>query len=822
MAELQYPKQEEIIRLDAPVIKYGATAGPLSTLIPVFVDVETFMDEKAGISLTSMTLRQYIKASYLTSIAVAIGTEQPEVFLTQAGKFSAEDASIIDVLTQLAQDPRYIFVAHNAAFDIRVLRFMLGIPQPCWVWCTVEGSMAAWPEFPGGYGLFNLGEGLRFPKDKRKLEIDLDAGGYTLDELKIYNGRDVVVDQELYYRQIARIDPLEQRIAMLTHNVRQFYFLVDSGKLDSLIITLDHNAKQAELAAKDVFLNRDDPDAAAHVEAMEEIGADGSVILTDTEIAQGVEVLETSHELVPLLSNDEIKQVFNREDTNSPGVLRSVRGARLIKIIREKYGITLPRTSLKKLSPVWQAKHPKITELLRQTTRANKMLSHSRRSKNLQNVPEVDVELGYARAHTMRFSSPAQGKGLNIHNIPKHDISIAKPVRQIFHLPDDKCFVRGDLSNVEYRVEGWLTDCRAVFKMFDESLGGDRFSDPYINSWKSMTMQSIGKKDPIRQVSKSAVLGLGFCMSAFGYAQVLLRVCSDPLSKVTEDKLKQMVSDMKWPAPSERSMKVIIEKTGCSNVIATAAWNIHRLFNEAHPEFSMTAEWLVRCITEVATVGVGRQGEKHQDRFLRAERMLRRMAEAESAPKESKLKLVIDDDFNARTPSVRVHCGPWPATVCWREPLVRINKLVNEGKPRLTILKANGLDKTFTKQLAIENVTQAAARNALCYGLLQLEERYGQRNVLHVHDEVLLIVDRKREAVLAAKQQLIDVYGPKANHPLDWSILIKPKEISVTRSLWEEEYDIMHEFNKEKNVWEGGDRWGKIERGDADMFDNLP
>lgn len=778
-----------------PIIRRGATEGPLASLIPVFIDVETFMDEKEGISLSSMTLRKYIKASYLTSIAVAIGDEEPSVFLTPDGKFSPEDAGIIELLTNLANDPRYIFVAHNAAFDIRVLRFMLGIPQPCWVWCTVEGAMAAWPELPGGYGLFNLGERLDFPKKKRKLVIDLDAGNYSQEELKIYNGRDVVVDQELYYRQIARISPVEQRIALLTHNVRRFHFLVDSDKLDKLIVTLDQNARIAEAAAEKVLMGKEDPDLRFQIK--DDMDAAGILVLTQ----------------------DEIAQVFNRDD----GPLRSIRTQRLTNIVREKFGVTLPTTSLKKLSPVWQAKHPKITELLRQTTRANKMLSHGRRSKNLQNVPEIDVELGYARAHTMRFSSPAQGKGLNIHNIPKHDIAIAKPVRQIFHLPPDKCFVRGDLSNVEYRVEGWLTDCRAVVRMFDERLGGDRFSDPYINSWKSMTMQQITKKDPVRQVSKSAVLGLGFCMSAYGYAMVLLRVCSDPLSKVTEEKLKGMVKDLGWPTPSDKSMKIIIEKTGCSAVIATAAWNIHRLFNEAHPEFSMTAEWLVRCVTEAATVGQGKVNDPDpMGRFIAAERILRRMATAEAAPDPKKIRLSIDDDYSARIPSIRVQCGPWPSTVCWREPALRVNKLARDDKPRLTILKANGLDKPFTKQLAIENVTQAAARNALCWGLLQLEERYGQRNILHVHDEVLLIVDRKRESVLAAKQQLIDVFGPKAGHPLDWSVLIKPDEISVTQSLWEDEDDIKHEFDKEKQIWKGGDRWGKIQRGDADMFANLP
>ena len=807
MEVIPYVNVATIPNTPKPTIKYKASEGVLKDLIPVFIDVETFMDKSAGISLSAQTLRQYIKSSYLTSIGIAIGDDDPEVVLTPEGVFAPEDSYVVDALRALALSKEHIFVCHNAAFDIRVLRFMLGIEQPQYVWCTMEGAMAAWPEFPGGYGLFNLGEGLNFPANERKLEIDLDAGNYTAEALKIYNGRDVICARTLYYRQIARFSWQEQRIAILTHNVRKFHFLVDSERLDALVLTLDANARTAEMAAKNVVMDKDDNDARLCIEnggmvSDDGIGADGLIVLDDAEICE----------------------VFNREDVDNPGMLKSVRGARLIKIIREKFGITLPTTSLKKLSPVWQAQHPKITELLRQTTRANKMISHGRRSKNLQNVPEVDVELGYFRAHTGRFSSPSQGKGLNLHNCPKHDVSIAKPVRQVFRLPPDKCFVRGDLANVEYRVEGWLTGCPSVMKMFDETLGGDRFSDPYIKGWETMTRQVITKKNPIRQVSKSATLGLAFCMSAFGYARVLLGVCSDPHSKVTEGSLRVMIKDLGWPLPSEQSMKMIIEKTGCSAAIAIASWNIHRLFNAAHLEFGMVADWLVNCVTQVAEVGRGRgiQGPDNMDRFIQAEKILRNMETASAAPDPAKLRLTIDDDYTANIPSVRVQCGPWPATVCWRKPAVRTNKMTNQGKPQLTILKANGLDKPFTRQLAIENVTQAAARNALCAGLLQLEDKYGTRDILHVHDEVLIITDRKREAILAAKQQLIDVFGPKAGHPLDWAILIKPEEISVTQSLWEEETDIMHFFDEQKQEWKGGDRWGKIERGDSDMLDNLP
>lgn len=782
-----------------PPIKRGASEGPLKDLVPVFVDVETFMDLESGISLKSQTLRQYIKSSYLTAIAIALGDEPPDAYIPADGKaFTPEELKpIVDALSALAVDPRFVFVAHNAAFDIRILRYMLGVPQPCNVWCSLEGAMGAWPELPGGYSLMNLCEKLNFPKNRRKLHIDLDAGKYTIEDLKVYNARDVECLQELFYRQIARLPAIEQEVALLTHGVRQHHFIVDPERLDKLVIELDKNARNAQMRAMDVKITPDDPDY-RFLEDTDQVDADGIVIL----------------------DSQAIDEVFNRG--NKTNTLTSIRGSRLIKLIQARFGVKLPTTSLKKLSPIFQAKHPKIVELLRQTTEANKMLSHQRRSKFLQGVPEIDVELGYCRSHTGRFSSPGVGKSLNCHNLPKHLKAVAKPVREIFKLPPGKCFVRGDLANVEMRVEGWLTDSTNIIKMFDATQGGDLFADPYCVNWKSMTNVTIGRKDPIRQVSKASCLGLGYSMSAFGFAQVLLRTCADPTSKVTEATLKEMILSLRWPAPPDASMQIIHERTGCSPTIAVAAWNVHRIYNQTYPEFGRVADWLVRCVDVVASVGDARFTTDPFARFSRAQFLLDEMANSTRAPDKNKIRLFIDDDYRADSPSIRVACGPWPATVCWREPLVRSNKFIDNGKPRLCILKANGCEKNVTKQLMIENVTQAAARNALCYGLLRLEKEHGVRDVLHVHDEVLLIVDKNREAVLKAKDQITKVFGPNAGNPLDWAILIKPEEISITQSLWEDEDDLKHEFDKEKQIWKGNNRWGKIEAGTADMFDSLP
>lgn len=877
--------------------KYGATAGPLKTLIPVFIDFETWMS--ADVRLGSMTLRQYLAATHLTAMSIAVGYDEPEVFLIPDGIFAEEDENLLTVLDDLAKDPAYIFVAHNAAFDIRVMRFLIGTPQPQNVWCTMEGAMGAWPELPGGYGLENICKRLNFRDDLKKLKIDLN--NCTDEQLLEYNKRDVRSMQELYARQIALLPAEEQEVAIRTHRQRQFYFKVNQEKLTNLMTVLVTQAHYAEKEAEQYLVDQTD-----------------------------------------------LGEIFNREK----GPLRSIRSQRLLKIINTKMGGGFTSTSLKKISPLKLAQNQQVAALLAQTSNANKMLSHQRRSKIFIGVDEVDVELGYMRAHTGRFSSPSSGKGFNLHNCvqegtkiptsngykaiedvlitdlvwdgfdwvnhsglscegereciqvgdiyvtpeqpvltdkgwvdacrvknsypqlsghylddgrfvviqyaneqkevrqeiksdkptngiqrvydlldcgprgqyqagkiivkncPKHNVLIAKPIRSIFRLPDNLCFVRADLSNVEYRVSSKLTDCKTVKKMFEPSLGGNVFTDPYCEAWKAMTAQKITKKDPIRQVAKAAVLGLGFMMGPTGYArQSLLTAMADKKSGVDEKVLTGIADELCWKVPSNDGVTRVMKALGCSQIVALCSYHIHRVFNAAHPEFAITSDWLVSAVTAIAAAYT------RED----CETAIKRAYESTRAPDPKMIGLEIDDDNTFDRCSVRVRCGPWPRTVCWRNPKSRPTTFGADGigDRKLTILKASGEFKPFTRQLAIENVTQAAARNGLCWAVAELE-RAGFPNVLHVHDEILIITERKRESVLNARQAMIDIVGPDSRHPLGWAVMVKPSEICVTGSMYESEVDLMPlGYVDSKSGEIGRDRWAQIEKNAPDCLENL-
>jgi hypothetical protein len=108
------------------------------------------------------------------------------------------------------------------------------------------------------------------------------------------------------------------------------------------------------------------------------------------------------------------------------------------------------------------------------------------------------------------------------------------------------------------------------------------------------------------------------------------------------------------------------------------------------------------------------------------------------------------------------------------------------------------------------NCIQSASRNAMCAAQLRLRD-LGYPYQLTVHDELMLIVPRNREAVLGAREALLNVLGPGNTLGWDWSILVNPDEINCSQTLYEVDME------KVAKGW-----WKNLAAGDESMLDLLP
>lgn len=384
-----------------------------------------------------------------------------------------------------------------------------------------------------------------------------------------------------------------------------------------------------------------------------------------------------------------------------------------------------------------------------------------------------------------------QAGGLIVSNCPKRNPLVAKPVRGLFALDDGLVFVRGDFANVEYRIEGLLTGCAHVNTLFS----ADVLADPYSMFWTTATGQPCSKKDPVRQLAKAAVLGLGYLMGIRRWMEELLRGLADPTFGVTLADLDAVCRANGWGMPSDPRVKAAMTMLNAPWQVATVAYETRERFHRVHPEFARMARWLERAVGKLA----GALDPARASAQLYAE---------PHAPNPKLIELVVDDVLQGR--SVRVRCGPgWSSpTVTWRDLMVRTTPL---GTGMTFVRAGNRPPARASLNTLIENIVQSAARNALCQGLLELKRR-GHPYILHVHDEVMIVTHRTPAAMLAARQDMIDVFGPGgwiSRQGWDWAVVVKPDDITMSRTLYDDE------------KW-SQQAWAKLMTGDASPLGELP
>lgn len=677
-----------------------------------------------------MTLRQYLGATHVTMLSWAIDSD-PVVSYTAHQLYT--EAGFLDWLRAAFQSDEVTVVAHNAAFDVRVAVFLLGLPWPKRIHCTLELAHAAWPDQAGGYSLAALGRSLGLAQ--QKLAINLHAGGHTPTELAVYCANDVEMCREIHTKAFSRLDPREIATAEMANDIRELYFEVDGQRVAAAF------SQFGTVAADEVKA------------ALTHLGADG-------DEAYGW--------------SDDSHQV------------KSVKPQTLKKLLRENLGFDTQTISIKKLNPAKLVANPEAERVVRHTSKANKALSHQRRVGVFAGVREVDMELGYHRAHTGRYSSPSVGRGLNLHNLPKRDPAVAKPIRSMYRLPDGYCFVRADAANVEYRMEGWLTGCYHTEKLFTR----DILADPYSAFWQAVTGVLVSKKDPARQVAKAAVLGLGFIMGVGTWIGELMKALADPTFKVSLADLQKVCADQGWGMVTNQWVLAQQTKHHAPWEVAAVAYHTREGFHKIHPEFKRLADWLMGVLLRLAGSIPGRE-----------QAVIDAAYKLPAAPDRNKLDLRLDPGLE-RT-SVRVAVGGWCETLTWRDMGMHDTPL---GFVFSSMKSGNKGFRKLSPNVVIENATQACARNALVKAKHALR-KLGWPYLLSVHDELLIVCQRNRNDVLRARRDLISVMGPGNQLGFDWAMVVDPDEINVSESLYEENL--------------GASWWAALAGGQENLLDNL-
>jgi hypothetical protein len=681
----------------------------------IFIDTEHEHDSKR--SLKKMSLLQYLKVAPI--IGAAYGVDDSE--LEWIPKTSPSFMEWIGWLHEVAGDPSWTFVAYNTSFDWRSLRYgvvetdtqPLGVPHPCVSHDALAMSRAAWPGQPiclegeRSYSLANIARWLRLPP-KLKME-DAKKGKVSWEE---YCCRDVLLCREIYRRALPRMSADELRIMEMCERLKGLCLEIDHGKV----------AEAQEALGK---LSSD-----ALVEMVQLIGDDGQNLFG--------------------MDGEEVK---------------SVKPQKVKDALAKHFGFITGTISEKKIAPSELSANQQAGACIKIAGSANRAMSHRRKVKVLGTMSEMPLELHYfGAANTGRSAAPCVGKGFNLLNLPKRNPVVGKAMRSLIKLPEGWCWVRADAAAVEYRTEGFLTDCRYLTEMFGKDIDAEAYGS-FLRLAFGYEMK--GKKDPLRQdLAKVVCLGGGFgagnakIMSVMAAAQASSLQNKDPSKHLTDEMLQSLADSKNMTPPKGKFYKKAIADAGCSELVGLVAYHARRMFHELHWEFFTVSRWLMDTVEGVSNA-------------VDPEGFLDMAYRFPAAPKREKIDLRFVPELEHPTIQVRLMGWSMP-TVTWRQ--IGTHK----GCDGLAMLVPNKGARNVSPSILIENVCQSAARCMLNRARLNLEAM-GWPLVMDVYDEILVACPAEPEAIKQCRADLL-----KAGGDYGWVFYLDPRDVTVSRSFYED------------------------------------
>jgi DNA polymerase len=422
----------------------------------IAVDFETRWDSK-DYTLSKMTTEEYIRDVRFKAFGCCFheyGSDDPIVWV--GGRDLPEYVAGIDW-------SRTALLAHNAQFDVSILRWRYGV-RPAFIFDTLSMGRAV-RGVEVGNSLAKLATDFGLPEKGRAVHSTnglSELGPEIERELADYCKHDVVLCEEIFTRLVKEYPAKELRLIDMT--LRMYTNACLELDREMLVKALSEEGEKREGLLKKLGI--EETALASNPKFAEVLTLMG--VTPPTKVSK-----TTGKEAFAFAKNDALFQALLNGEREDVALLCEAR-------LRVK----------------------STTE----RTRAQRFLDISGRGP-------LPVPLSYYGAATGRWTA-AKGSAINMQNLKRGSF-----LRKAIMAPQGNQLVVGDLSQIEPRVLAWFSDYEDMLDIFRSG------SDAYAAFGAQMfNIPGLSKEShpDLRQSAKSALLGCGYGLGWASFAAQLL------------------------------------------------------------------------------------------------------------------------------------------------------------------------------------------------------------------------------------------------------------------------------------------------------------
>jgi hypothetical protein len=539
-------------------------------------------------------------------------------------------------------------LAHNAQFDVTILSWRFGV-QPCFIFDTLSMARAL-RGIEVGNSLAQLAQDFELPPKGQAVHSTdgmLESISFEVEqELADYCKHDTFLCEEIFNRLMPGFPPKELRLIDITLKMYTRPLLeLDRGMLQAAIVE-EREAREGllqRLGVDEAALASNDKFAAL----LEQIGVPPPIKTSKT----------TGLETYALAKNDALFQALLNSDNEDVMLLCQAR-------------LKVKSTS--------------------ERTRAQRFLDIAHRGR-------LPVPLSYFGAGTGRWTA-SKGSAINMQNLKRGSF-----LRNAIMAPEGHLLVAGDLSQIEPRVLGVLSDNTALLDIFRSG------SDAYAQFGAQMFGIPGLTKDthPVeRQAAKSALIGAGYQLGWASFAAQLLVgfLGAKPLRYTKED-------------------AKVLGVTG-EDVRRFLEWDENLKKLEAIPHTCSTLELAIHCLAAKAIIDKYRAASQPVVEFWN---LCQELIE---------YSLYRGKEYKHKCITFRKEQIVLPSGMAMRYPDLRQDK-DEGGRSQWSYADGKKRIKLYAGKIT-NNIVQGTARCVMTDGMLRVAKKYPL--VGTVHDELIAVI----------------------------------------------------------------------------------